>query len=317
VGRALHADPAWPRAVLADRAPRPCIACNQGCIDQLHTQQPIWCVVNPDTSHEGRPSFPARPRRVLVLGAGPAGLEAATRAARRGHTVTLLEAQPHLGGQFRRIPGHPEFARLLDWYQGELARLRVRVRLSATATPDEIAAQTPDAVIVATGGVGRRPVVPGAGLSHVIDIRDWLLSPAAVAAVTVWGADRAGLAVADAVAATGAHVLLLGSQSEPAPEAGPREKGPAVERLRQNPRVRIQLCSTVEAIGLDRLLIGTDGRRSWIRAPGPVLVSAGVVPAPVDTGRGTWRTYVIGDAGAGMSAADAIHQAAAVVDALA
>jgi hypothetical protein len=123
--------------------------------------------------------------------------------------------------------------------------------------------------------------------------------------------------VADAVAATGAHVLLLGSQSEPAPEAGHREKGPAVERLRRNPRVRIQLRSTVEAIGLDRLLVGAEGRRTWIRAAGPVLVSGGVVPAPVDPGPGPWRTFVAGDAGTGTSAADAIHQAAAVVDALA
>jgi 2,4-dienoyl-CoA reductase-like NADH-dependent reductase (Old Yellow Enzyme family) len=317
VGRALHADPQWPNKVLAGTGPRPCIACNQGCIDQVHTQRPIWCVVNPGTGHEWVPPPPAGARqRVVVVGGGVAGLEAARTAAERGHDVTLVEARPYLGGQFRiaaALPSRAEFGRLLDWYAAEVERLKVDLRLGTTADADLLAHLDPDAVVVASGGVGIAPAVPGIDAPRVADLRTWLdLRPPVPdgQTVTIWGADRVGVAAADVIAADGAAVLLIGAQADLAPEAGRREKIMVLPRLRANPLVRVELGTTLEAIEADRILVGHGGTRSWIDVSGPVLVSQGTVPAPVDLGSGRWRTYVVGEAGFGGSAADAIRDGA-------
>ena len=318
VGRATHADPEWPRKVLAGRAPRPCIACNQGCIDQVHNNVPIWCAVNPDTGQESVPPapLPAAARRVLVLGAGPAGLEAARTAAERGHEVTLVDSGGEIGGRYRTaatLPSRPEFGRLLDWYGEELERLKVDVRLSTTGDTALVEDVAPDAVVVATGGVGAPPSMPGGDLPRVADLREWLARMPHVApdeTVTIWGADRVGLAAADAIASAGATVLFLGAQRQIAPEAGRREKILAIPRLEANPDVRIELGVTLEAVEPDRLLVGRDGGREWLDVRGPVLVSQGTVP--VDPRPGTRRTtHVVGEAGSATSADQAIREGAA------
>jgi 2,4-dienoyl-CoA reductase-like NADH-dependent reductase (Old Yellow Enzyme family)/thioredoxin reductase len=318
VGRALHADPDWPRKVLAGQLPRPCIACNQGCIDKVHTQLPIYCVVNPRTSHEWEPAPPpVMRRRVLVVGAGVAGLEAARTAAERGHEVTLVEAQPQIGGHYRiaaQLASRAEFGRLLDWYASELERLKVDLRLSTTAGADLVAQLAPDAVVIASGSVGAAPPIPGIDSPRVTDLRAWLARQADLPqdqTVTIWGADRVGVAAADAIAAGGARLVLIGAQSELAPEAGYREKILAVPRLQANPRVRIELDTTLEAIEPDRLLLGRGGTRESIDVSGPVLVSQGTVPSLVELGSGRWQRFVVGEAGFGASADDAIRQGAA------
>ncbi|GIF01933.1 hypothetical protein [Paractinoplanes rishiriensis] len=148
-------------------------------------------------------------------------------AAARGHQVTLLEAAPIVGGQFRlaaSLPTRPEFGRLTDWYRSQLARAGVDVRLSTPADPAAVAAIAPETVIVAAGGIDALPAVPGIDLPRVAGVRAWLSQNGSghdSATVTVWVADRAGLAVGDALAGTGARVLLIGAQQEIAPEAGP------------------------------------------------------------------------------------------------
>jgi 2,4-dienoyl-CoA reductase-like NADH-dependent reductase (Old Yellow Enzyme family) len=321
VGRALHADPDWPRKALAGVSPRPCIACNQGCIDQLHTQQPIWCVVNPDTGHEWRrpPRVAVRRRRVVVIGGGVAGLEAARTSASRGHDVVLVESRDVLGGQYRlaaQLHSRPEFMRLLDWYATELEESQVDIRTSTRADANVVADLAPDVVVVATGGRAFMPPVPGIDLPHVSDVRAWLEAGQPLAGgtpVTVWGADRAGVATAEAIITAGHSVLLVGTQPELAPEAGPREKTLAVRRLQASPLARIELSTTVEAIEPGRLLTCRGAHREWIGAPGPLLISQGTIPATPNLGDGNWRTHTIGEAAFATSAATAIREGANVV----
>ncbi len=158
MGRPLLADPELPNKAREGRTEeiRPCMACNQGCLANTFFDRPITCLVNGRCGRELElPVEPAAsPRRILVVGGGPGGCEAAYRAASRGHQVTLMEREPALGGQLRQVPDIParqEFRSLLRFYETNLPRLGVRVCLGRTATAADAAGY--DHVIVATGGV--------------------------------------------------------------------------------------------------------------------------------------------------------------------
>ena len=138
---------------------RPCISCNQMCWGRRSRDYWISCLVNPSAGREfqwngDRFAPAAQPKRVLVVGGGPAGLEAARVAAERGHRVTLAEAADKIGGQFRLAGMQPRRAQILDllaWYERQLERLQVVVRLNAPMDAEEIRQSAADMVIVATG----------------------------------------------------------------------------------------------------------------------------------------------------------------------
>lgn len=140
----------------AARRVRPCVGANV-CINALLDHKSLACMVNPDV---GRPPEAAAPRigsppgTAIVIGGGPAGLEAARRLAISGHRVTLIEAEDHLGGQLRRwaaTPSRREFLKILDWWTEELQALQVRVETGRRTDAADILARAPSRVVVATG----------------------------------------------------------------------------------------------------------------------------------------------------------------------
>jgi 2,4-dienoyl-CoA reductase-like NADH-dependent reductase (Old Yellow Enzyme family) len=171
MGRQLLTDPDLVAKLRTGRRSsiRPCINCYV-CVEQNFYDDPPRCAVNPALGHEDLAMLPPveKPRRVVVVGGGPAGMEAARVAGERGHRVTLLEAADRLGGTawFSQLTT-PANGPLLKWQADELTRLGVDVRTGATATPDEIVALAPDAVVIATGARRELPPVPGADLPHV------------------------------------------------------------------------------------------------------------------------------------------------------
>lgn len=158
LGRALIADPAWVNkaAVGESLSIRHCIGCNHGCIRRIDLDLTMGCNVNPDVGLEGkrRTQVTSSPERIVVAGAGPAGIEFSLRAARSGHRVDLFEASGSVGGQLN-IARNPSFKKdlgiLRDHFEHELERSSVTVHTDTPLTRNEIDAIKPDKIVVATG----------------------------------------------------------------------------------------------------------------------------------------------------------------------
>ncbi|MGH2994815.1 MAG: FAD-dependent oxidoreductase [Gaiellaceae bacterium] len=218
--RALITDPDLPRKAREGRLDDVlrCIGCN-ACIAHYHAGTPIACTQNPRTGRERtlpRPERAAAPRRIVVVGAGPAGLAAAAEASAAGHEVVLLERGKRIGGQLAlagAAPMHTEVARTLRRNYEQLLE-GVEVQLEVEADEAAVLVPAPDAAVVATGA---RPFVPELALEGVDVVQAWdvLAAPrprGRRVVIADWGGDAAGLACAELLNAAGNDVTLaLGS----------------------------------------------------------------------------------------------------------
>ncbi len=214
MARPFLADPDFVAKAAAGQAHRinTCIGCNQACLDHTFSGQLTSCLVNPLACHETELVITPAPtaRRVAVVGAGPAGLACATTAARRGHQVTLFEADGVVGGQFtvaQQIPGKEEFAETLRYFSEELTATGVDVRLGHRATADELTAY--DTVVLATGVTPRIPELEGVDHRSVVTYLQVLRDRAHVGNnVVIMGAGGIGFDVAEFLTQTGESTAL-------------------------------------------------------------------------------------------------------------
>jgi mycofactocin system FadH/OYE family oxidoreductase 2 len=218
--RALIADPDFVLKLREGRAAeiRPCIRCNQDCVVRSPVNQVVSCIHNPAAGYEAQlPPIEraARSRRVLVVGAGPGGLEVARVAALRGHEVTVYERESEPGGALRliaRAPGRAEIAGAIEWRLAELRRLGVPIELNVEVTPGMVAELRPDVVVVAAGSRARPSDIPGADLPHVVRPLDVLSgrAPGAGRAVVIdFEGYQAAINAAEALAAQARPVEIV------------------------------------------------------------------------------------------------------------
>jgi 2,4-dienoyl-CoA reductase-like NADH-dependent reductase (Old Yellow Enzyme family)/thioredoxin reductase len=217
IGRPLLADPALPKKAADGREEevRPCIACNEGCYKRILGQLDVRCSVNPALGKEDDPAVPkAGPaKRVVVVGAGPAGMEAACRARERGHDVTLIEKGARPGGQLRlaaAAPGRKEIERFTNYMEGSLKRNGVKVMFNEEVSASAVQRLDPDMVIIATGAQPCTLVIPGLPAARWMTAWDVLSGkPLPGGPYLVVGAGLVGCETADLLSDRGEKVRLV------------------------------------------------------------------------------------------------------------
>lgn len=216
MARPFLADPEFVNKAAAGRADEinTCIGCNQACLDHTFGGKLTTCLVNPRACHETELNYipTTAVKKIAVVGAGPAGLAAATVAAERGHSVTLFDAASEIGGQFnvaKRIPGKEEFFETLRYFKRKLETTGVDVRLNTRVSASELIDGGFDEILLATGIVPRTPAIPGVEHAKVISYLDAILQRKSVGSrVAVIGAGGIGFDVSEFITHAGPATSL-------------------------------------------------------------------------------------------------------------
>ncbi|MCK5642543.1 MAG: FAD-dependent oxidoreductase [Gammaproteobacteria bacterium] len=321
MGRPLLADPRLPNKLAlgeADRI-RPCIQC-YCCVSQIFWGESVYCTVNPATGNESQ--FPANParvhKRVLVVGGGPAGIEAAAAAASRGHRVTLCERENHLGGQLHLAslpPFKQEIREYIRFAAAELKATDVDMQLGREATATDLAEAGPDVVVIATGGRPLVPDIPGIRGNAVATAHDVISGRTATGhRILIAGGGLIGCEVADLLASCGKQVTLVEMLPNVAVDEVVWLRLLLRKRLEQG-GVTILTSATVVEITNDGAILEREGQRQTISCMDTIVLALGIEPSDEISQDLTDRVpdvLVVGDARSPSKARDAIATGAEV-----
>ena len=279
LGRPLLADPDWPKKVKQGRVDdiRPCIACNEVCLGK---RLYLSCTVNPQVGLEREYALtPVREKkRVLVIGGGPAGMEAARAAAERGCEVTLWEGSERLGGKMQ-VAAIPEFKRdirpLIHYLATQVEKAGVKIKLKKAATSALVRKHNPDVVILATGSTFAMPKIPGVDQDHVLNTVELYAGDRPVGRrVLVVGGGLCGCEAAAYLAQQGKQVTVVEMAREVVSESSKTVNTIlAIKALLAQTRVEVRTRTKLVEITKTRVIVESNGARQELAADTVVIAT--------------------------------------------
>ncbi len=288
VGRGVIADPEWVNKAQEGKPEtiRPCLSCNQGCADRMYWQRDISCTVNPAVGRET--TFPvetsAKKKKVIIMGGGPAGLEAAQIAASRGHKVYLYEKEKNLGGQLILAsipPGKERLGELKEYMIREVQKLPIKVIYKKLPLA-ELKKINPDWLIVAIGG--KPKFIKGEGFDHpkVVSAWDVLLGKKKVGEkVLIIGGGQVGLETAYFLMEQGKEITILEMLKQVGLDMSARARKVVVEKLVQG---GVEIITEAKSLSLEKgeVIFERGGLREKFKGADSIVVAVGTEPESPD-----------------------------------
>lgn len=323
IGRQSLADPDWPSKVRNGHVKDivKCLSCNEGCIEGLAIwlRPSITCVQNLALGKEAQYALPkvSKPRKVLVAGGGPGGLEAARTAALRGHHVTLFEKDGYLGGQTKLVSIPPCKAVYQEVASSRIAAVKelgVDLHVGQTLTAEKIKELKPDVLIIATGSDSAIPNIPGINRHEVISARKALITEEAGDNVLVIGGGLVGCETADYLAGKGKKVTIVEMLKSTAKDIGPAARFFLRKRLKEH-QVTILTQAKVKSIGDDGVLVEAPTGEQKLGPFDTIVMAVGATPVrdlEEQVKNIVPEVYVIGDAAKPGKILAAVEQGAEV-----
>ena len=316
--RSMIADPLMPKKVLEGREDeiRHCVACNL-CLARLFRDAPMTCYINPLCAHEHDESFypqkAEEEKEVMIVGAGPAGLECAYVAAQRGHEVHVYDKRDELGGtllEASKAPYGDEELMTCVSYQKKMCEMAgVEFHLGTEVTDDLIQEEMPDTVVLATGPVYSKIQGPGGDRENVVNVLDVMAGKAEVGEnVVVWGNRKPGIGVALHLVKKGKKVTIVGREKSAGFDINPSFKWRYMIYLRQNGIMAYNDCN-IDEINDGEIIVKTfDGYRFPVKCDTVIVSDRGANDSlkKVVQGEGV-ELFVIGDALVPRNLSSAVH----------
>lgn len=319
LGRAMFADAEFAKKAAEGREDEiaPCVGCLQRCYGQFgHGGRHRGCMINPFAMRETlfKIKEAEKKKRILIVGAGPAGLETAWIAAKRGHKVTVYEKDSMPGGQLRAasVPPHKQqLARAVTYYAKMCEKYGVDMIAGTEVTSRQLLLEKPDVIVLATGGAPLLPDIPGLKESDVITGVDVLMGASLKGdRILVLGGGLQGAETADHLGQYGYDVTIIEMQEEIAGEDPEASRMMLLERLREN-HAKILTSATVKKVYRDGVEYEIKGRREVLRGFDQVVAAFGVKPFnPLEEQLKDFggELRVIGDASGAGNAVEAIYR---------
>jgi len=325
MGRASLADPDLPEKMKEGNLQdiRLCIGCNQGCIDRVFKGESISCLVNPEVGREKEMALvpTLRKRKVLVVGGGPGGMEAARVAALRGHEVYLCEKENKLGGQLDLAaipPCRQDIAKAVNFLAQHISKAGVKVNLNSEVNLELVAKLKPEVVIIATGGMPLIPDIPGIREKKVMTAFDILKGNVKPGRnILIIGGGSVGAEIADLLSPLrGRKVTLVEMLPEIARDLGDESRSFLLESLIQK-NVKIITGAKIKSIEADGVIVERSGNEERLLGFQTIILSVGVSPVNDLAGKikeklNIEEVHIIGDAKEPRKAINAIAEGAEI-----